>query len=883
MIAKSGAGLVLLAPIAIFVGALMPEFMNLEGVRLVPRTAQIVAFLTHPVAGNPEFPWALIPLLIVFYAGELVWRERDAVLNEIVDATPTPEWVFVLGKLLGLSLVLIAWMAALTTAGVLGQARMGYFDFQLGLYLRTLFGIQLLEYLLFAALVFAIHTVVNQKQVGYLVAIIAYGFIAFSSSFGIEHKLLVYASAPGWEYTDMRGFGASLAPWLWFKLYWAAWAMLLVVAATLLRMRGTTRSISSRLRSAHLRFTRPAAAVAGTAVALILSVGGFIFYNTNVLHAYLTDADRTKLSAEYEKRYGQYSKIPQPRQMATTLRVELYPERREAEVKGAYRLVNDGATAIDSIHLTVAAQVDTKAVSFDREIAREFEDKELRYRIYTLKQPLPPGESLQMTFEIDFKPHGFRNNGADRSVAAKSTYFTRANWLPAIGYQSDRELDAPGVRKRFGLAPRLPFRSLDDAAARRIRVGNGPINFEATVGTSGDQLAVAPGALRRTWTEGARHYFHYVAEAPIDNRYSVFSAGYTLHEEQWQGSGQSVAIQIFHHPQHTQSLDRMMASVRASLDYYTRQFGPYPYSYLRLIESPAIRGVQTQAATIEYGEVFSLMNSGSGSQSADIVFAVTAHGVARGWWGMQVAPADVEGAGLLEVGLETYSGMRVVEETLGAEHLRRYLHLMRLTPRPSAAPPLLRATESFAFSRKGPLALYAMREYIGKERVDEALRRLFEKYHSGTPPLPTSRDLYRELQAVTPESLQYLLHDLFEKNTFWHLETVRSTAEQTGAGAWQVLLDVRARKVVVDEVGGETEVPMDDWIEIGVFGESERDPYVQQHRVHSGTQTIALTVPRKPDHAGIDPRHLLSDLGETDDNIKAVKINPPVAQSDHRR
>ena len=78
---------------------------------------------------------------------------------------------------------------------------------------------------------------------------------------------------------------------------------------------------------------------------------------------------------------------------------------------------------------------------------------------------------------------------------------------------------------------------------------------------------------------------------------------------------------------------------------------------------------------------------------------------------------------------------------------------------------------------------------------------------------------------------------------FWELKTERATAQQSKAGAWQVTLDVRARKVVVDEAGVESEVPMDDWIEIGVFGESEGDPYVQQHRVHSGTQTITVTVP----------------------------------------
>ncbi len=873
-IAKSATGLVLWAPVAMLVALLMPAIKQLGGVPLLPRTAAVLTVLTAPVAGHPRSPLVLIPLLIVFYAGELVWRERDAGLSELADATPVPDWVFFLGKFLGLVLVLVAWMALLTMAGVLGQILMGYFDVEIGLYLRILFGLQLIDYLLFALLVFVVHAVVNQKHVGYLATLLAYGVIAFPSWLGIEHHLLIYGSDPGWSYSDLRGFGASLGPWLWFKLYWAAWALLLAVAARLLWVRGAERGARSRVHVARRRFARPAAGVAATAVTLILAVGGFIFYNTNVLHAYVTSADRMKLSAEYERRYRRYFGIPQPRLAATTLRVEIYPERREAEIRGTDHLVNDSGVAIESIHLATGPQVDTRAVSFDRPIARALEDEELRYRIYTLAQPLRPGETVQLTFAVNVEPHGFTNDGADASVVANGTHFTNRNWLPAIGYQRNRELDAAKVRRQFGLPIRPALPSLDDAEARRIRAGGDPVAFDAIVGTSGNQIAVAPGTLRRTWMEGGRRYFHYVAGVPIDNRYGVFSAGYAVHEEQWKGAGQTVAIQIFHHPAHAAIVNRMVASVRASLDLYTRQFGPYPYRYLRLIESPALMGVQTAAATLEYGEAFSLLNPGNGPQDLDLVFAVVAHGVARGWWGMQVVPADVEGAGLLEVTLETYSAMRVVEETLGPEHLQRYLHVMRWSenarPRSRATRPLLRATDSFSFSRKGPFALYALREYIGKERIDAALRSLFEKYRSGTPPLPTSMDLYRELQAVTPDQFQYLLADLFEKNTFWELETERATAQQTVGGAWQVRLDVRGRKMVVDEAGRETEVPMDDWLEVGVFDDAER--YLKKHHIHSGKQTITVTVPQKPARAGIDPRHLLSDLWETDRNVKAVTV-----------
>ena len=171
--------------------------------------------------------------------------------------------------------------------------------------------------------------------------------------------------------------------------------------------------------------------------------------------------------------------------------------------------------------------------------------------------------------------------------------------------------------------------------------------------------------------------------------------------------------------------------------------------------------------------------------------------------------------------------------------------------------------------------MYALRENVREERVNSALRRLLAKHGSGA--LVTTLDLYRELQAVTPDSLQYLLHDLFEANTFWELETEGATAEETDAGTWQVTLDVRARKVVVDTAGVETPVPMDDWVEVGAFAPAEEGEelgkplYVQKHRIHSAEQTITVTVPRKPAHAGIDSRYLLIDV-ETGDNVEEVKV-----------
>jgi hypothetical protein len=83
--------------------------------------------------------------------------------------------------------------------------------------------------------------------------------------------------------------------------------------------------------------------------------------------------------------------------------------------------------------------------------------------------------------------------------------------------------------------------------------------------------------------------------------------------------------------------------------------------------------------------------------------------------------------------------------------------------------------------------------------------------------------------------------------------------------------------VVVDELGVETDVPMNDLVQVGVFGaaengeESDKPFYLQMHRIRSGEQTITVTVPRQPTRAGIDPYNLLIEPSETGDNIEEVK------------
>jgi ABC-2 type transport system permease protein len=853
-----------------FALAAVPAIVIVNGTRIQHMGVPLIATAERMTAlrGHSLIVW----LLLILFAGELIWREREGRLSEITDAAPVPEWVSFLGKFTGLILVLVALQAVVMGAGVLTQVVLGYWDFEMGLYARVLFGLQLADYVLFALLALVIHSLVNHKYVGHLVIGIAYGFIMFGSALGLEHKLLLYGSDLGWTYSDMRGFEPFIGPWLWFTSYWASWGLLLALAATLFWVRGTNSGLRVRLAVARRRFTRGSARLAVATAGLILILGGFIFYNTNVLNAYQPSSDVAKWRAEYKRRYGRYRDIPQPQVTAVNLSVEIYPHHRKVKIEGTFTLVNRSGAPIDSVHVATPSAASVPSIDFDRPAKAVITDEEFRHRIYALEETLRPGESVRLRFAVRFEPRGFTNSGVDAAVVANGTSFRVEEWLPAIGYQPQRELRTAVERRAHGLAERLEMEPRHDLTRAM---------FETVVGTDEDQIAIAPGSLRRTWTSDGRRYFHYVTDAPIRDDYAFFSAAYAVRHARWN----DVDIQVVHHPNHAWNVERMVRSIQASLEYYARAFGPYPHRVLRLVEHPGDNVLlHASPVNISYEEPFSLLNPEADRRSVDLPFAVVAHEVAHQWWGHTVIPARAEGAALLTESLAWYSALRLIEQTLGPKYVQRFLGLMReayLLPQPRGNVPLLRADDWFLAYRKGPFAMWALREYIGAEQVDAVLRRLIERHSSGERPLPTSLDLYRELQAVTPESLHYLLVDLFEANTFWELATQRVTAKQTETGAWQVTLDVRARKVVVDEDGVETEVPMEDLIEVGVFTGAEDGArgdalYLQKHRVRSGEQRITVMVPGPPARAGIDPRSLLIDV-DADDNIEEIARGGSVA------
>lgn len=842
------------------------------GTNTWPVTYQVLELVT----GAFDF---FLFIIITFYAGELVWRERELRASQVVDALPLPGWVTVAGKIAALAAVVTALWAVALVAGVAIQASHGYWRFELRQYLTELFLLRLSSSLLMVVLAVLVHVLVNQKYVGHVVLVVYYA-LSFIIGVVVESRLVDYGSVPATTYSDMNGYGHALAGWAWFQLYWTAWAATMALAAYLFWVRGMETTASMRLRLAGRRATRPVL-VAGAALALAVGgLAGFIHYNTDIRNDRPRADEARRVQAAYEKEYKRFESRPQPRIAAARLWIDLFPERREVRLRGTYRLVNRTAARIDTLHVDIANTLAIREMRPVGPATAVITDREKGYYAWRLGRPLQPGDTLEFRFDVAHRTQGFTHETEFGPVVGNGTFFA-GDLAPGIGYNPEGELTDEDQRRRRGLPRRPRIARLDDTTAwgnNEVARDADWMEFEATLSTSPDQIAIAPGYLQREWTAGGRRFFHYRMDAPMLNFYSVSSGRYAVRRDRWRGpGGREVAIEIFHHPTHSFNLDRMTRAVKASLDYYTEHFGPYQHRQVRIVEFPRYRAyAQSFANTIPYSEAIGFI-ARVGADDIDYPFFVTAHEVAHQWWGHQVTGARVQGSAVLSETLAEYSALMVMEQEYGRARMEEFLrydldaYLRGRNMERRGEQPLLRVEyQPYVHYNKGGVAMYALRDAIGEERLNAALAAFLRERRFGGPPYPTSRDLLRHLRAATPDSLRPFLADLFEHVTLWDLSTREATATRTDSGTFVVDMVVEARKLRADSLGAEREIGMRDRVDVGVYTAGDDEPiYLRKHVVVPGVQRIRVEVDRPPARAGIDPQHKLIDR-QSDDNVVPV-------------
>ncbi len=276
--------------------------------------------------------------------------------------------------------------------------------------------------MLIAVLALAVHTFVNNKYVGHFVVLLVFLVTSRLADLGFEDRLYRYASRPDVIYSDLNGYGHFLPAVIWFRVYWGAFAVMLLVLAYALWVRGRDGGWRGRWRAAAARMTPAAWSVAGAAAAAFVGSGAWIFYNTHVINAFLSRDDAQRIAAEYEKKFKPLAMAPQPKVTAADVRVDIQPARQQARIAGTLTTVNRTDQPIRDLYLLYPRSARVQKIEFSAPAKLAESLPEMRWHHYVLDAPLAPGATMDLVFDLEYGARGFRNDGADPVVLANGTF-----------------------------------------------------------------------------------------------------------------------------------------------------------------------------------------------------------------------------------------------------------------------------------------------------------------------------------------------------------------------------------------------------------------------------------------------------------------------------
>lgn len=847
------------------------------GTPIYPRTFYVIGIL--------EGGFTLFPMILaIFYGGELVWRDRDQKMHEIIDSTSLPNWAYMVPKALAVIGVLLTALVISMVAAMLIQLGKGYTDLEFGKYLQWYLLPGTVEMVTLGILSVFVQALSPNKYIGwgimvlYMVATIVFSII------GWNHPLYLFGQGIPVPLSDMNGDLVSGVGAWWVRLYWGIFAAILALLAHFIWRRGTEISLLPRIRQLPRRLASPAGGLLAILVAAAALTGFHIYKNTNVVNEYVGRDGLEEMQAEYEKIYLKYETLKQPAFTSIKLNIDIFPDEKRLNVTGEADLVNDTGAPVEVLHVRFQDPV-IEIASVDIPGSKlELNDEKFKYRIYRFDTPMAVGERRSIAFTSVRHAKGFRARENDVRLVRNGTFLNNSEFSPQLGMNRSGLLTDRATRRKYGLPSELRPPKLGDESAREQNyVGDADwVMSDITVSTSKDQTPIAPGSKISDEVRGDRRIARFVSTNPILAFFSVQSARYAVAER----SANGIDMAVYYQPEHDYNVDTMLDATETSLAYFQKNFGPYQFDYARIIEFPGYASfAQAFAGTVPYSERIGFLANITDPDDIDYVTYVTAHEFGHQYWAHQLISADMQGGTLMVETMAQYSALMVMKKIYGEDKIRRFLKYELdnyLNSRGSEALeelPLNKVEDQgYIHYRKGAVVMYLLQDRLGEDRVNGMLAALLDRYKFKGPPYATSTDLVDGFKSLARNDAErQLVTDLLEKITVYDLKAGSANVTKLADGRYQTEISVEAAKFYADGLGEESRAELADEIDIGLFTarpgqaafSSQDVLYRKRHKITSGPQKIRIVTTKRPQFAGVDPYNKYIDR-DSDDNIVEV-------------
>lgn len=798
---------------------------------------------TPLILSAPTILYTTVILLITFvYTGLLIHRGRAANMDALADITPQSNGLFMAAKFLGVTKIQFSLLAFLILVCVTFQAWNGFYDFNFGLYGFHLFAVVGLELMIWTLVALFIHTLFPNFYLGLFLLLLGWIGVQGLATLGAASPLILFNLSDPLVYSDLNGYGHSLAPYFYKKVYWLLCSLLLVVLTYLLWVRGLSENFSNRLYHAKKRITSPVLAIFSL---LLIAFAGmaFDFHQKDKARQQYSTRNLSKTYISFEENFSTYATLPQPKIKSVYIELDFFSESQNFSAKGKYTLINPYDFPIDTFLIKGGFDEITQ-IKLERPYEIIAEDLAMKFQVLKLNKSLEAGDSMALEFEV-------RNQA--------NTFFSRNSNVLRNGSILGQDAFPRLVYPDNGPAP-IPTDS--SSKQRHYQAADaGLIQFEAVVSTPSNQIGLAPGTLQDTWKEGNRQYAHYKVNAPIEYSFGFHTGNFALQSKQWQ----DIKLDIYHHPSHAYNLDDMLEGMQASLSYNQKHFTPFQHEAASIVEFPSSEGsfATTYGNIVPLSEIRFLAKIEEGDQKVNLPFYVPAHELTHQWWGSQLLPAHAQGALMLTESISEYITLNIYREQFGKETAQQFLALQRgrylsgRTGEQEEEPPLMyvKSDQSYIAYGKGTMAFHTLAHYLGEAQLNQILKTFLEQYRFQEIPYPTTLDLMELMEQEIPDSLDFILEDYFKQVVFHDTQIELTEVNPSTDSGFEVTLEIDYQKK-----GALASKGANNLLEVGFYNGQQELIEIRQVWVQSGLQQLRFSLSEKPATVELDPNILLIEL-----------------------
>lgn len=796
-------------------------------------------------------------ILIVFYSGELVWRERSLNFDGILDATPVANWVLFSSKFIALIMLPLLLIASGILVAMGFQISKGHFNFELGQYLSMFYynGTQLI---IFSMMALFVQSIFRNKYLGMGITgvIILGSFLA--PKIGLEHDMLRFGFLPRLTYNNMTEYSGELTLFKHLSLYWFALASILSLISFKLWQRGIATSIRyhfKRMRSNWRKWELTILAFFGI---VLFTSGGTIYYNMNVVNDYYSSAEILDYREAYERKFKKYDDMDHLYHASIKTEVDLYPNEQAYTVKADNILKNKHDHPISKLFITEKEPLH----SIQLENARLLEhDTIFGTYLFEFNEPVVAQQEVKFKYEIQKALIGYETSN---EIVANGTYISYRSFKPSLAYRTSLEISNNFEREKRGL-PRIEEESVVDEHLHLSEVGFGRIDYETIISTQADEIAIGSGKLLKQWTEKGRNYYHYKAENKILPTVAYFSAKYETQKEDFMG----ISFEQYYHKGHEYNLSDISKSTKEALRYCIHNFGDYAFDHLRIAEIPGHWpfGGFAHPGVISMVEDRLYLVDTRGDEDFNLVAKRVIHEVSHQWWGHTLIPKMVEGGSIFVEGFAKYTEAVILEKMYGKSAVwqlsqnanSRYFRGRAYASTPE--PPLYIVDgQSYISYGKNYTIMLALRDLLGEEKLNSVLRSITDRHRNEDDFKANTLEFIEDLYQHTPPKQHVLIDDWFKRVITYDLSVENVKYRELENGKYEINFKLQSKRFETQADGSLKEIQINEPIAIGLFSKHPSSAneengilYLKPHQINKKLMEVSLIVDELPKYVAIDP------------------------------